>query len=77
MNRKDTLAWVMYVCSSLRLSQAKTLSQLVLAAEKMARTSLAELGRCLSASTFVVTKHGRPLRWKSPYRTRCGHAGRG
>jgi len=57
MNRKDTLAWVMYVCSSLRLSQAKTLSQLVLAAEKMVRTSLAELGRGLSANSLVAAKH--------------------
>lgn len=57
MNSKDTVPWVMYVCSSLRLSQAKTLSQLVAAAGKMARTSLAELGRCLSTNTRVATKH--------------------
>lgn len=57
MNRKDTIAWVIHVCSSIRLSQAKTLSQLVAAAEKMVRTSLAELGRCLSANTLVATKH--------------------
>jgi hypothetical protein len=41
----------------IRLSQAKTLSQLAVAACTMVRASLAELGRCLAVETTVAAKH--------------------
>ena len=48
MNRKDAMTWVVSVCAdTLRLSQAKTLSQLVGAALSCPRASLANLGRHL------------------------------
>jgi hypothetical protein len=48
----------MGLCATvLRRSQAKTLSELVWGAISMARASLAELGRCLSAVGPVATKH--------------------
>ena len=56
MNRKDAIAWMLRVCASLRLSQAKTLSELVLAACHLTRASLAELGRCLAMHTPVTVK---------------------
>lgn len=45
MDRRDAITWVLGVCASLRLSQAKTLSQLVAAAMECSRVSLAALGR--------------------------------
>lgn len=57
MNRKDAIQWVTSICYSLRLSQAKTLSCVVVAALDVARISLAELGRGLSRGTAVAAKH--------------------
>ena len=58
MNRKAAIAWIMSLCAlTLRRSQAKTLSELVAGALGMVRASLAELGRCVSASGSVATKH--------------------
>lgn len=45
MDRRDAMAWVLSVCTCLRLSQAKTLSVLVAAALTVERVSLASLGR--------------------------------
>jgi len=45
MTNKEVVNFVVSICSYLRLSQAKTLSQLVPAAMKIARASLAEMGR--------------------------------
>jgi hypothetical protein len=47
MDRRDAIAWVLSVCASLRLSQAKTLSQLVAGAMRCGRISLAAIGRHL------------------------------
>jgi hypothetical protein len=48
MHRTDAIAWIMTVCASvLRRSQAKTLSQLVAAAMRCQRISLAAIGRNL------------------------------
>jgi len=80
MNRKDAIAWVMSLCAlSLRRSQAKTLSDLVGAALQMGRTSLAELGRCLSAQRPVATKHciKRADRFLGNRRVEPGEAMRG
>ena len=58
MDRKDAIAWVLSLCAhTLQRSQAKTLSELVAGALGMARASLAELGRCVSACGPVSTRH--------------------
>jgi hypothetical protein len=46
MHRKEAIAWVVSVCSSyLRLSQAKTLAELVASAMRCQRISMANIGR--------------------------------
>jgi hypothetical protein len=62
MNRTDAIAWVLTVCSGLRLSQAKTLSELVPAAMRVGRVSLAEIGRSLFGETSV--KHRIKRAWR-------------
>jgi hypothetical protein len=57
MDRMEAIKWLLSVCASLRLSQAKTLSRLAVAACEMQRASLAELGRCLAKSTALAVKH--------------------
>lgn len=57
MKRTQIISFVCSVCSYLRLSQAKTLSQLVAAATTIARVSLAELGRSLSYQNNIAAKH--------------------
>lgn len=52
MDRRDAMTWVLSVCTSLRLSQAKTLSVLVAAALTLQRVSLANLGRSLGAGSI-------------------------
>jgi len=47
MNRMDAITWVLSLCACLRLSQAKTLSQLVAATLRCPRISLAAIGRQL------------------------------
>lgn len=52
MDRTDTITWVISVCASyLRLSQAKTLGNLVVAAMRCQRASLANLGRQMPGSS--------------------------
>lgn len=56
MNCKEAFGWLVAMVSvGLRLSQAKTLSQLALAAAQVSRISLAEIGRQL---TYTTAKHG-------------------
>jgi len=57
MKRQEISQFVRVACSSLRLSQAKTLSVLVPAAMTLARASLAQLGRALAGQSAVATKH--------------------
>lgn len=57
MKRQEAIEFTLSVCSYLRLSQAKTLSHLVLAATSVIRVSLAELGRALSYQGHIATKH--------------------
>jgi hypothetical protein len=57
MTSKEVVNFIVSVCSYLRLSQAKTLSQLVSAAMILSRASLAELGRALSYQNDIATKH--------------------
>lgn len=52
MHRNNAIAWVVSVCAvSLRLSQAKTLGILVVAAMRVQRISLANIGRMMEGST--------------------------
>lgn len=57
MKRPEVSQFVLVVCHSLRLSQAKTLSVLVPGAMTLARASLAQLGRALAGQSAVATKH--------------------
>jgi hypothetical protein len=57
MDRTDAITWLLSLCASLRLSQAKTLSQLAVAACCLGRASLAELGRCLAQTICGAVKH--------------------
>lgn len=57
MKRQEISQFICSVCSSLRLSQAKTLSVLVPAAMTVARASLAQLGRALASQSTVTVKH--------------------
>jgi hypothetical protein len=63
MNRTDAIAWVLTVCAGLRLSQAKTLSELVSAAMRVGRVSLAEIGRSLLGPTAVKYRIKRTWRF--------------
>jgi hypothetical protein len=63
MDRKDAIAWVLSVCAnSLRLSQVKTLSELVAGALKVSRVSLAQIGRHLLGSP--AAKHRIKRTWR-------------
>jgi hypothetical protein len=57
MKRQQAIEFILSVCSYLRLSQAKTLSQLVTAAITVSRVSLAEIGRMLSCHNNIAAKH--------------------
>lgn len=48
MRRMEAIAWVLSVCTDLRLSQTKTLAELVAAAMTVGRVSLAAIGRALT-----------------------------
>jgi hypothetical protein len=57
MKRSQIIGFVCSICSYLRLSQTKTLSQLVAAAMAITRASLSEIRRALSYQNHIVTKH--------------------
>lgn len=62
MNRTDAIAWVLTVCAQLRLSQAKTLADLVGAALHVGRASLAAIGRQLLGP--AAAKHRIKRTWR-------------
>jgi len=62
MDRMEAIAWVLSLCSDLRLSQAKTLSELTAAAMHVGRVSLAAIGRKLTGET--ATKHRIKRTWR-------------
>jgi Transposase DDE domain len=64
MDRRDAMVWVLSVCTSLRLSQAKTLSVLVTAALALERVSLASLGRALGTGPEGSAKHAIKRCWR-------------
>lgn len=62
MDRMEAIAWVLSVCSDLRLSQAKTVSELTAAAMQVGRVSLAAIGRKLTGET--AAKHRIKRTWR-------------
>jgi hypothetical protein len=62
MQRPDVVAWVLSVCTDLRLSQAKTLADLTAAALSVGRASLAALGRRLAGP--AAAKHRIKRAWR-------------
>jgi hypothetical protein len=56
MTGPQAAAWVLTVCTTLRLSQTKTLAYLVAAALHVGRVSLADLGRKLVGAHAVKHK---------------------
>jgi hypothetical protein len=62
MNRMEAIAWVLSVVTDLRLSQSKTLAELVAAATQVSRVSLAAIGRCLTGPT--AAKHRIKRTWR-------------
>lgn len=62
MQRLEVVAWVLSVCTDLRLSQAKTLADLTAAALSVGRASLASLGRRLAGS--AAAKHRIKRAWR-------------
>lgn len=61
MDRQAAIQWIVTVCASLRLSQAKTLAALAVAALDVSRMSLAEIGRHLPD---ITAKHGIKRAWR-------------
>ena len=57
MKREHIITAVLSFCTTLRLSQSKTLSELVCAATKLSHASLAQLGRTLAQGHPVAVKH--------------------
>jgi hypothetical protein len=62
MNRTEAISWVLTVCSSLRLSQAKTLSELVAGALLVGRVSLPAIAERLTGGTTL--KHAIKRVWR-------------
>lgn len=62
MKQLQAIAWVLSVCTDLRLSQAKTLAHLSAAAMRVGRVSLAAIGRQLTGSS--AAKHRIKRTWR-------------
>lgn len=62
MDRRNAMAWVLSVGLALRLSQAKTLSELLAATLSVSRVSLAAIGRALTGP--VAAKHRIKRTWR-------------
>jgi hypothetical protein len=77
MNRMEAIGWVFSVCTALRLSQAKTLADLVVAALEVGRVSIAELGRRLVSSTTAKHRIKRAWRFVANHRVQLSDAMQG
>ena len=77
MNRMEAISWVLTVCGGLRLSQAKTLSELVAAAMRVGRISLAEIGRGLLGGVAAKHRIKRVWRFTSNSRVEISNAMQG
>ena len=62
MRPTDVIGWVLTIAADLRLSQAKTLADLVAAAARVTRGTLSALGRCLPGTT--AAKHRIKRAWR-------------
>jgi hypothetical protein len=62
MSQLQAVAWVLSVCTDLRLSQTKTLADLVAAAMQVGRVSLAAIGRKLAGPP--AAKHRIKRTWR-------------
>jgi hypothetical protein len=62
MSRKDIIPWVLSVTLSLRLSQSKTLADLVAATVRLDRVNLALIGRRMAGT--VAAKHTIKRAWR-------------
>ena len=77
MRRLQAITWIMTVCTDLRLSQTKTLAQLVAATLGVGRISLAAIGRQLTGTTSAKHKIKRTWRFTSNRRVTVSDAMRG
>lgn len=77
MRRLQAITWIMTVCTDLRLSQTKTLAQLVAATLGVGRVSLAAIGRQLTGTTSAKHKIKRTWRFTSNRRVVVSDAMRG
>jgi Transposase DDE domain len=77
MRRLEAITWIMTVCTDLRLSQTKTLAQLVAATLGVGRISLAAIGRQLTGKTSAKHKIKRTWRFTSNRRVIVSEAMRG
>jgi len=77
MRRLQALTWIMTVCTDLRLSQTKTLAQLVAATLRVGRVSLAAIGRQLASDTSAKHRIKRTWRFTSNRRVVVSDAMRG
>src|SRR5262249_31561266 len=75
--RMEAIAWVMSVCCDLRLSQCKTLSQLVGAGLQVGRMSLSAIGRCLCEGTTAKSRIQRVWRFTANTRVTISDAMQG
>lgn len=62
MDRMEAVKWVLTVCGALRLSQAKTLAELVVGSVRVGRVSLPAIAAELHSSTTL--KHGIKRVWR-------------
>src|SRR4051794_17932122 len=62
MSADAVIGWVLTIAGGLRLSQAKTLAELVEAAARAGRATLSAIGRCLPALT--AAKHRIKRAWR-------------
>lgn len=77
MRRLQAITWIMTVCTDLRLSQTKTLAQLVAATLGVGRISLAAIGRQLAGDSSAKHKIKRTWRFTSNRRVTVSEAMRG
>src|SRR5262249_58040170 len=73
MHRLDVVAWVLSVAGDLRLSQAKTLAELVAAAVGVGRATLSAIGRQVAGP--AAAKHRIKRVWRFCANRRGGGSG--
>ncbi len=77
MSQLQAVAWVLSLCPDLRLSQTKTLADLVAAAMQVGRVSLAAVGRKLTGSSAAKHRIKRTWRFCANHRVVVSDAMRG